>query len=219
MTGAGQTIHPATRQVGGFELLPVSTPRVRRILQLLVGLVLFGVALALAVEAALGVNAWSVFSQGVSDLTGLSFGTIVVLTGVALVAILRLFREPLGLGTLLNALIIGPVADFSIWAIPDTDAMVPRLAMIIAAPIVLGLASGLYLGAGLGPGPRDGCMTALNRAGAPLWAARTIVELLALLVGWLLGGDVGLGTVWMATSVGWWVQLFVPRFRIDTHVT
>ncbi len=203
------------RTLAGFRVLPLAAPKPRRISQLLFGLCLFGFALALAVEASLGVNAWSVFTQGVSDLTGLSFGTVVVLTGVALLVVLRQLGEPLGLGTICNALIIGPAADLCLWVIPDVSNMAIRVAMIAAAPAVLGLASGLYLGAGVGPGPRDGLMTAISRRGFTIWKARTMVELGALAVGAILGGDVGFGTAWMALSVGYWVQLFVPPFNID----
>ena len=204
-----------TRTFGGFHILEIRPPRVRRGLHLTVGLVLFGVALAMSVEARLGTNPWTVFAEGAADRLGISLGTTVVLTGLSLLILLRFLHEPLGLGTVLNVAIIGPVADIALWLIPDLDSLLIRIPLIAAAPIVLGLGSGLYLGAGVGPGPRDGLMTALSRRGVPTWLARTVIELGALSVGWALGGTVGLGTAWMAFSVGPWVHLFLRPLSID----
>ncbi len=206
---------PVTRPFAGFQFLPIGPPRVRRVVQLMVGLVLFAIALALTVEPRLGASPWTVFHEGASDLTGLTFGTTVTLTGVALLAVLWLFNEPLGLGTVLNVVMIGPIADVSLAVIPDLDNLFVRVIMLAAAPLVLGLGSGLYLGAGVGPGPRDGLMTALNRRGVATWKARTAIELSALAVGFALGGVAGVGTVWMAIAVGPCVQFFLPWFRIE----
>lgn len=206
---------PATRPVAGFHFLPISAPRVRRVAQLMVGLCLFGAALALTVEPELGASPWTVFHEGASERTGLSFGTTVSLTGVGLLGALWLFGEPMGLGTVLNVAIVGPIADVALAVIPDLDSMWVRVAMLVSAPVVLGIGSGLYLGAGVGPGPRDGIMTALNRRGIPTWKARTAIELTALGVGFALGGVAGVGTVWMALAVGPCVQFFLPWFRID----
>jgi len=133
-----------------------------------------------------------------------------------LVALFAPLREPLGLGTLFNVALIGPALDATSALLPELTSTPSRLAAIFFAPILLGLASGLYIGAGLGPGPRDGLMTALERRGLKIWLARTMVEVTALTVGWLLGGPVGLGTIWMAGSIGWWVQVFLPRLRIKS---
>jgi uncharacterized membrane protein YczE len=126
-------------------------------------------------------------------------------------------KEPVGLGTVLNVAIIGPIADLALWAIPDLENMPVRVLMLAAAPVLLGLGSGLYLGASVGPGPRDGIMTALNRRGVETWVARTAIELTALAVGFLLGGVAGLGTIWMAIAVGPCVQFFLPSFRIEAN--
>ena len=182
------------------------------------GLIVFAVALAMAVEARLGTNPWTVFHQGVSDRLGISFDQTVILTGLAILIGLRLLDEPLGVGTVLNVALVGPIADLVLWVIPDVDALWIRVMLIVSAPIVLGLGSGLYLGAGVGPGPRDGLMTALSRRGATTWTARTIIELSALFVGWLLGGDVGLGTAWMAVSVGPSVHFFLRSMSIDARM-
>ena len=123
-------------------------------------------------------------------------------------------REPMGLGTLLNVTLVGLFTDLTILVVPDLESLAVRIVALGVAPVLIGLASGLYIGAGLGPGPRDGVMTALERRGLPIWAARTGLEFTVLSVGWVLGGDVGLGTVWMAGSVGMWVQFFLRRLRI-----
>lgn len=204
----------ATHRFAGFHVLPFRAPRPRRGTQLFVGLTLFGVALAMAIEASFGTNPWTVFHQGASDRLGITLGTAVVLTGLAILGGMWALGEPLGLGTVANVATIGPVADIALWAIPDIETLWIRLLLIIGAPIVLGLGSGLYLGAGVGPGPRDGLMTALSRRGVATWKARTIVEVCALGAGWLLGGEVGLGTAWMAVAVGPSVQFFLPAFSI-----
>lgn len=198
-----------------FILLPLKEPRPRRILQLMLGLVLFGAGLALGVEAAYGVAPWTVFHQGVSIHTPLSIGTATVLFGFLIFGAFPFFREPFGLGTLLNIAIIGPIIDLTLWAIPDLSG-VWRVLALLAAPATVGLASGLYIGAGLGPGPRDGMMTAMERRGVKVWLARSIIEFTALAIGWLLGGDVGLGTVWIAGSIGWFVDLSLRWLRIDS---
>lgn len=205
----------ASFSVGPIQLYRIREPKARRIRQVLLGLPLFGIALALSVEASLGVNPWTVFHGGVAERTPLTIGTATVLTGLVLLLVFPFAREPMGLGTLLNVAIIGFVIDGALWAIPDLTSMPLRVLALLAAPALIGLGSGLYIGAGLGPGPRDGLMTALERRGLPVWLARTIIEFTALLVGWLLGGDVGVGTVWMAGSVGWFVDFFLRRLRIE----
>lgn len=195
----------------GFRLLPFRTPRLRRSALLLVGLWLFGVGLALTVEADLGADPWTVFHQGVADLSGLSIGSITILTGLAVLGVLRLLNEPLGVGTIANAVIVGIAIDATLWLVPDVEALAPRIALLVAAPVVVGAASAIYLGSGCGPGPRDGVMTALARRGIATWKARTGVELTALVTGIILGGTFGLGTLWMAASIGPCVQFFLHR--------
>lgn len=203
------------RTILGFHLLPVRSPVVRRLIQLMPGLVLFGVGLALAIEADLGTNPWTVFHTGAAPRLGISVGSMVIVTGLILLLGFLPFREPLGLGTILNVLVIGPVVDITLALVPDLTGMLARVLALGAAPICIGLASGLYIGAGLGPGPRDGLMTALERRGLSVSVARTIVELTALTAGFLLGGKVGIGTLYMALTVGWWVQVFLKRLRIE----
>lgn len=205
----------ATRQVGPYLVYLVREPRQRRLVQVLSGLVVFGFALALSVEAALGVNPWTVFHGGLSNQIPITIGQAVVLTGLLLLLSFPFIDEPVGLGTLLNVLVIGMVMDLSLALIPDLTSMPARVIALALAPVLIGLGSGLYIGAGLGPGPRDGLMTALERRGLPVWLARTFIEASALVTGFLLGGDVGWGTLWMAGSVGIWVDLFLRRLRID----
>lgn len=205
-----------TFAAGPFQIYRITAPKLRRLAQVVPGLIIFGAAMALAVEASLGVSPWTVFHQGVANRTGLSIGTITVLTGLAILGIYPVIREPIGVGTLLNATMVGPSFDLFLWLIPDLESLWVRIVALAAAPVVLGLASGLYIGAGLGPGPRDGIMTWLERRGLRIWQARGAIELTVLFVGWLLGGDVGLGTIWMALTVGWCVDLFLrPPLRID----
>lgn len=198
-----------------FHLLPIRAPVVRRLAQLLPGLVVFGVGLGVSIEADLGTNPWTVFHTGASDRLGISVGTMVIITGLAILLLFIPFREPLGLGTVLNVAVIGPIVDLTLAIVPDLTTVPARLVALGIAPILIGLASGLYIGGGLGPGPRDGLMTALERRGAKVSVARTIVELSALAIGALLGGAVGFGTIYMALTVGIWVQFFLRRLRID----
>ncbi len=200
-----------TTNVLGFRLLPFAAPRLRRGSQLLLGLYLFGVGLALTIEADLGADPWTVFHQGVADRVGASIGTITILTGLSIIGLLWLLREPLGVGTIGNAIVIGIAIDITLWMIPDLSNLSLRIALLAAAPVMVGVASGFYLGSKCGPGPRDGLMTALSRRGVPTWLGRTGVEMSALFVGFLLGGTVGLGTVWMALTIGPCVQFFLKR--------
>ncbi len=131
-----------------------------------------------------------------------------------LVLALRQLAEPVGLGTVANAIVVGLSVDGALWLIPDLESIWIRGAALALAPPLLGLASGLYIGAGLGPGPRDGLMTALGRRGMSIARARLIIEVTALAVGWLLGGVVGIGTVYFGLTVGWFVRLFIHRFPV-----
>ncbi len=205
----------ATRDFGPYRIYRINAPRQRRILQLLTGLVVFGFALGISVEAMLGVNPWTVFHGGLSARLPISIGLAIVLVGLLLLLTFPFIDEPIGLGTALNVAVIGFVVDLTLWIVPDLESMVARVVAIAIAPILIGLGSGLYIGAGLGPGPRDGVMTALERRGIPVWLARTGIELSALTIGVILGGDAGWGTLWMAGSVGFWVQFFLKRLRID----
>jgi len=208
---------PVTRPFAGFLFLPIAPPHARRIIQLVAGLCLVGISIALTIEAVLGNSPWTVFHEGAAEQTGISIGATVSLTGVLLLCILWFMKEPLGLGTVLNVVVIGPIVDLTLAVVPDLENIAARLVLLGISPVILGLGSGLYLGAVLGPGPRDGIMTGLNRRGIETWKARTAIELSALGIGILLGGTAGLGTIWMAIAVGPCVQFFLPWFRIETE--
>jgi len=209
-------VSPAdTRKFGPYLVYRIRDPRGQRVGRVLVGLVTFGVALGLSIEASLGVNPWTVFHGGLAEHLPLTIGTATILTGALLLLTFPVFGEPVGVGTVLNVAVIGIVTDATIAVVPDLTSLMARLAALLVAPVLIGVGSGLYIGAGLGPGPRDGAMTALERRGVPMAAARTAIESSALFAGWLLGGDVGVGTVWMAASVGIFVQFFLRRLRID----
>lgn len=190
----------------------------RRMPALLIGLWLFGVGIALMVEADLGLGPWDVFHQGVSELTGLSIGLIINLTGLVVVLGFIPLRERIGIGTVLNAIVIGIAADATSGMLPPVESLPWRWSAMVAGPMVIAIGSGLYIGAGLGPGPRDGIMTGLARRGMDVWKARFGIELTALIIGLVLGGSVGVGTLWFAVGIGPMVQFFLLRLRIEPQI-
>lgn len=193
----------------------------RRLIQLFIGLVLYGLSIALIVRADLGLDPWDVLNQGVFERfakpAGVSFGLVVNLIGMAVLLLWIPLRQKPGIGTVANVLIIGTVANFGLDWIPS-DLDVPLRASLLIAGIVLnGVASGAYIGAGLGPGPRDGLMTGIvARTGWPVKWVRTAIELTVIAVGWLLGGSVGVGTVLYALTIGPLVHIFLPLFTVRT---
>jgi uncharacterized membrane protein YczE len=187
----------------------------RRFVQLYAGLVLYGVSMAMLIRAELGLDPWDVFHQGVSEHTGLSFGTVVTVTGgVVLLAWLPLHERP-GIGTVSNVLVIGVAVDVSLALMPPARSDPVAVALLLGGVFLLGVASGAYIGAGLGPGPRDGLMTGLvRRTGGSIGVVRTSIEVTVLAVGFALGGTVGIGTVVYALSIGPLVHVMLPRFEI-----
>ncbi len=186
----------------------------RRLPRVLLGLVLFGIGITLMIEGDLGLAPWDVFHKGVAQQTGWSIGSIIVITsGVVVLGFLAL-GERLGLGTVLNAFLIGIVVDVSLPLIPTPEAFAARLSFTIAGPVLIALASGLYIGGGLGPGPRDGLMTGLAKRGIDVWKARTAIEMTVLIIGLFLGGTVGIGTIWFTLGIGLMVQFFLPRLSL-----
>ncbi|MET4924939.1 hypothetical protein P3L51_21740 [Streptomyces sp. PSRA5] len=183
----------------------------RRLCQLYAGLLLYGVSLAMMLNAALGLDPWDVFHQGLADLTGLSFGTATVITGVVVLLFWIPLRERPGLGTVSNVLVIGPTVDITSPLLPTPHTLLPSFLLLAAGIVLNGVASGAYIGAGFGPGPRDGLMTGIHRrSGRSLRLIRTSIELSVLAVGFLLGGTIGLGTVLYAVTIGPLVQFFLP---------
>lgn len=185
-----------------------------RLPQVVVGLWLFGVGIALMVTSGFGTGPWDVFHQGVAGACGASLGTVIIATsGVVLLGFVPL-RERYGLGTLLNAVLIGVSVDATLPWLPQVDALWLRLGFAFAGPVLVAFASALYIGGGLGPGPRDGIMTGLAKRGFAVWQVRTALEVSVLLIGLSLGGTAGVGTVWFALGIGPMLQAFLPRCTI-----
>lgn len=191
----------------------------RRLIQLVLGLSLYGGAMALMLRAGLGLDPWDVFHQGLSGRVGVSIGLLVNLVGALVLLLWIPLRQKPGIGTIANVLIIGTAMDLSLLVLPTLDGLAVRAAALVLAIVVNGIAGAMYIGAGLGPGPRDGLMTGLvRRTGWSIRLVRTGIELTVLGVGWLLGGTIGVGTVLYAFAIGPLVQLFLPLFTIrDTE--
>ena len=211
------TVTPTVRPLWRRWLLPIPADRrPRRFLQLFAGLSLYGIGMAMQVRGALGLDPWNVLHEGLAKHTGLSFGTILVLVGVLVIALWIPLRQRPGLGTLANALWIGVMADLTLAVLPESQSLAVRIPELIAGIVGVGFAGALYIGAGLGPGPRDGLMTGLHARGfGSLRLMRTGVELTVLAIGWLLGGGVGIGTVLFALSIGPLIQWFLPKVAVD----
>ena len=184
-------------------------------IQLLIGLFLYGIGIALIVRAAIGVAPWDVLAQGIDNHTHLGFGLItILLSGVVLLLWIPIRQKP-GAGTLLNALLIGPSADVGLWLIPADLDLWARILLFAAGLLLIAVATGLYIGAHFGPGPRDGLMTGLHqRTGWKIWIVRTGIEVIVLGIGWVLGGNVGIGTVLFAVLIGPLCQRTIPFFAV-----
>lgn len=184
-----------------------------RLTRLIPGLLLYGVADAFMIQAALGVDSWTVFAQGVSVRTGLSIGLLTNVIGLFVLLLWIPLRQKPGLGTVLNILLVGPGIELGLWLLPTPEALWLRVGYFVAGLLLLAIASGIYIGANLGPGPRDGLMTGIHaRFGTPLWVGRTAVEVTVLVAGWILGGNVGLGTVAFALLIGPLCNFTLPLF-------
>ncbi|WP_229118997.1 membrane protein YczE [Enemella evansiae] len=183
----------------------------RRLPQLIGGLLLYGFSMAMQVRGALGLAPWDVLTQGISRHLPLSFGMITIAISFVVLLLWIPLRQAPGLGTVLNALIVGVAADLGLWLLPQPDGLAPRAGLLVAGVVLNGLAGAIYVGAQLGPGPRDGLMTGLHRVtGRSLRLVRTGIEVVVLALGWLLGGQVGIGTVLYALAIGPLIQLFLP---------
>nr|MDT0663386.1 hypothetical protein [Micromonospora sp. DSM 115978] len=196
--------------IGNTDRLP------RRLAQLYSGLALYGISMALMIEASLGLNPWDVLHEGLTDLTGLSFGTVTVIVGTAVLLLWIPLRQRPGLGTVSNVVVIGVAVDAALAVLPAGRSLPGQLALLAGGILLNGVATGLYLGARLGPGPRDGLMTGYvaRRPGRSIRLVRTVIEVTVLAAGWLLGGTVGLGTVAYALAIGPLAHLFVPMFEV-----
>jgi uncharacterized membrane protein YczE len=192
----------------------------RRLVQLFAGLALYGVSMALLIESHLGLDPWDVFHQGVSKVTGLSFGTVVILTGIPVLALWIPLRQRPGFGTLANLVVVGLVVDRALALLPAGTTWTARIAYLIGGILLNAIATGLYIGSRFGPGPRDGLMTGIvgRFPKLSIRLVRTTIELTVLAAGFLLGGTVGIGTVAYALGIGPLVQVFLRLFDLPSQV-
>jgi len=188
-----------------------------RVTRLLVGLVLYGVSDSLLVLAHLGIDPWDVFHQGLALHTGVPIGTWAILVGIAVLFLWIPLRQRPGLGTLLNVLVVGGVMDLVLAHVAPPTALPARITVLLFGVGLNGVATGWYIGAGLGPGPRDGLMVGLADRGLSIRLVRTFIEMTVLVAGWRLGGNVGWGTLLYAVSIGPLAQIFIPLFTVRTH--
>ncbi|PZF64184.1 hypothetical protein DEJ33_12200 [Curtobacterium sp. MCPF17_047] len=194
--------------------MPRSTALTLRFVQLAVGLFLYGASVALQVRAVVGVSSWTVLTQGLENVLPWSFGVVTVTSSFVILLFWIPLRQRPRIGTLLNVLCVGPAADLVLWLVPEPGDLLGRVLLFVASLALLAVATACYIGAGFGTGPRDGLMVGLHeRLGWPLWVARTSVEVTVVVIGWLLGGDVGVGTVVAAFAIGPMVQPLMRHFR------
>jgi uncharacterized membrane protein YczE len=182
--------------------------------QLYAGLVLYGISDAMLLLAGLGVDPWDVLHQGLSRRIGLGVGTWAVIVGALVLLLWIPLRQRPGFGTLSNVLVIGFVIDAVLVTVPPVHSTTARVAVMLSAVALNGIATGAYIGAGLGPGPRDGLMTGLAARGYSIRVVRTGIEVTVLLTGWLLGGTVGVGTVVYALGIGPIAHISIPLLTI-----
>jgi uncharacterized membrane protein YczE len=203
-------------------ILPIPTDRrSRRLVQLFVGLSLFGFSTSLMVESRLGLSPWDVFHQGAAHHAGIGIGTMTIVVAAFVLLLWIPLRQKLGFATLCNAIQIGLVVNLSLVLLPDPRTMAPRVLFLATGIALNGVATGLYIGAGMGAGPRDGLMMGLAARGHSIRIVRTLIEVTVLVVGWLLGGTVGFGTVAYALAIGPLAHIFIPRLtvgRADTTI-
>jgi uncharacterized membrane protein YczE len=192
----------------------VPEPRARRLIQLLFGLVLYGVSASMLLLAKLGLDPWDVFHQGLSRRLGLAVGTWTIIVGVLVLLLWIPLHQRPGIGTVANVIVVGAVVDLILATVPAPHALAARIAVLVGGVLLNGIATGAYIGAGLGPGPRDGLMTGLAATGRPIRVVRTCIELTVLACGWILGGTVGVGTVVYAISIGPLAHIFIPMLAI-----
>ncbi len=194
----------------------LKAPRLpRRLAQLMVGLVIYGVSLAMMVRSHLGLDPWDVFHDGVARWLPLSFGAVVIVTGVLVLLLWLPLRQMPGLGTVANAVVVGLASDATLAVLARPESLGGRTGLLLGGIVLNAVASALYIGAQLGPGPRDGLMTGLvRRTGWSVRLVRTSIELSVLAVGFLLGGTVGLGTALYALTIGPLIQLFMPHLVV-----
>ncbi|MGW3206972.1 membrane protein YczE [Streptomyces sp. NPDC001135] len=187
----------------------------RRLIQLYAGLALYGASAALLLRAGLGMEPWGVLHQGLAKLTGLTIGVVSIVVGAAVLLLWIPLRQRPGLGTVSNVFAVGLAMDGTLALVPDAHSLVIRVPLLAAGILLNGVATGLYISARFGPGPRDGLMTGLHRrSGRSIRLIRTGIEVAVVVTGFLLGGTVGAGTVLYAVSIGPLAQLFLRVFAV-----
>ncbi|MBJ6647260.1 YitT family protein [Streptomyces sp. BSE7-9] len=187
----------------------------RRLFQLYGGLALYGASSALLVRSGLGLEPWNVLHQGLSERTGLSMGVVLTAVGALVLLLWIPLRQRPGLGTVSNVLVIGVAMDATLALVPDAHGMAVRVALMASGIVLNGAATGLYIAARFGPGPRDGLMTGLHqRTGVSVRLVRTAIEITVVVTGFVLGGTVGVGTVLYAVAIGPLAQLFLRAFAV-----
>ncbi|MFF1511797.1 YitT family protein [Streptomyces sp. NPDC058326] len=187
----------------------------RRLIQLYVGLALYGASAALLVRSGLGLSPWSVLDQGLAEKTGLTIGVVSIIVGAVVLLLWIPIRQRPGLGTVSNVFVIGLAIDGTLALVPDVHGLVGQVPLLVFGVVLNGLATGLYIAARFGPGPRDGLMTGLHRlTGRSIRLVRTAIEVVVVATGFLLGGSVGVGTVLYALAIGPLAQFFLRWFAV-----
>ena len=187
----------------------------RRLIQLYVGLALYGASSALLVEAGLGLEPWNVLHQGLAELTGLSIGVVSIIVGAAVLLLWIPLRQRPGLGTVSNVFVVGIAMDGTLAVVPEAHGLAVQIPLLAGGILLNGMATGLYIAASFGPGPRDGLMTGLHRrTGRSIRLMRTGVEVAVVVTGFALGGTIGIGTVLYTVSIGPLAQLFLRVFAV-----
>ncbi|PAZ17317.1 hypothetical protein CLM62_03330 [Streptomyces sp. SA15] len=189
----------------------------RRLIQLYAGLALYGASSALLVEAGLGLEPWNVLHQGLAELTGLTIGVVSIVVGAAVLLLWLPLRQRPGLGTVSNVFVVGIAMDGTLAAVPEAHTLAVRIPLLLVGILLNGAATGLYIAANFGPGPRDGLMTGLHRrTGRSIRLMRTAVEVAVVVTGFVLGGTIGVGTLLYAVSIGPLAQLFLRVFALPS---
>ena len=195
----------------------INYPKPLVLARLILGLYLFGLGIAFQIRASLGLAPWDVFGQGLANITGLSFGLATVLASALILLLWIPLKQKPGLGTIFNALLIGPFIDLSLRFVPSAAdwGIFGQIGWYVLGMAIIALGTGIYIGARLGPGPRDGLMTgSVKKFGKPVWIVRTVLEGGATLIGLALGGPVGLGTLLFVVGIGPMVQVSMRAFGL-----
>ena len=209
------TAHRYRRPTVRFLQTPPRAEIRRRLPRLVLGLELCGIGLAFVIAAEdLGLDSWDVLHQGISEQTGISIGVVSILVGFAMFGISLPLGEQIGIGTVLNVLLIGSTIDLVLLVIDSPEQTWVQWVYLLGGTVLFAIGSGFYIGAGLGPGPRDSVMTALAKRGMRVGVARTAIEVTVLTIGWMLGGSVGIGTLVFAVTIGPLVAFFLPRLSL-----